>query len=880
MEAIRAVRNEAVDRMRMRASAFISDSSVPLMQEGQVSLARDALRNTPRITMRESKTHSHPAAAANRAEAVAMMKLFSHSMGMESYMLQMSKRDQEAGMRGSRQYFWARDTDMRAVEEDPRPGECICIVDTDYYVDMPRMLLRNSNPVIMYTMMPTRAGEVLDSDVTFAFNQDNEVVTTVAGGARYQHHLWDYTMDVLTVRSRVLCWRTKTYQVERLMLSRHHGIVLLIPRHMWRGLGSWLMWFMGGHSLTTMQPSSNGWVRMEVVSGKDHYVSVAKAGSCVSAEIPIAVDEGLRATTSVVKTPLTISGVESQIHKHGLDHARAALLCQYYRETVGTVTYKAFPVEMAVKRLQYRALDFDVKPAMDAFMCPIVNNAVVPDCTLGNEQQCVEERINKVKNPELEMTPQLMGYMIEFSKLLFPRAGMHVPADEDEVWERQARPAQQRILDEAQQIDEPNRIVKAFQKKEAYIKVNDPRNISTINGKDKLEYSRYMYAFSEQLKTQPWYAFAMTPKSIADRVVFICETADFVIPSDYSRFDGTVSNLSRIFEEIVAKRCFAPSYHADLVRLMRTQFAQKAVGSFGTWYETGFSRLSGSPETSCFNTLNSAFSAFVAKRLEGCPAAEAYTALGVYGGDDGLTPNVDPEKFKQAAAMMGFRLTCEVVHKGQPGVTFLARTYTPEVWFGNPTSSCQLLRQLSKFHVTVASPGVSEVTKLVQKSYSFYLSDRNTPIIGPFVRRTMELLYASDLKCKLKLDPEIDFKGLRSYMTLHPVDEQYPNKVNEWFEDYAQEQIPGFDQNQWTDWLDSVEKLEDLLKPPCLLDPESPPKPDAAVNFEKAPLEIAAEAIVPAAPVEIKKKKTHRGKRSGKGRNSSHARGKAAVLSG
>jgi len=54
-------------------------------------------------------------------------------------------------------------------------------------------------------------------------------------------------------------------------------------------------------------------------------------------------------------------------------------------------------------------------------------------------------------------------------------------------------------------------------------------------------------------------------------------------------------------------RAFHPDYHTEILDLHQSQFNLKAYGKYGSWYHTEFSRASGSPETSIFNTMFNAF---------------------------------------------------------------------------------------------------------------------------------------------------------------------------------------------------------------------------------------------------------------------------------
>lgn len=818
--------------------------------------ARTAFRNLSNVTAFPSNTHSHGVLAANRARAVSMMQAYALSLGRRLFMLQKSGRDVESGIAGSRQYYWMKDTDVEACDDTPDSGDVIGMVDTDYYMDMDTYLATVDCPVIIYTMTPTRAAEANEDGLSFTFDAQDTLQATVSGGAKYSHQLWNYGVDVFTsLHETWLPWNQiiTSFDVDRRTIAPHFSLIALTPRHRWVGWTVYLARLLSASTLSRVQLTEGKWVMMYVQTQKEHLVSLAKVGSRVAVTLPIETFEGLLAKVKVSKIPITIGVCENNTTAHGCTNSQASILCEYLLDTLPVPKLRVYPVEYSVKRFQWGRYEPDAKPSLIGFMAPIVNNAISPDPTLGNEQRCVDKRIRELAQDELPLTPDIVQYTTEFVGLVVPESMRHTltPVEEDIVYERQSRPTQRRLLAEAGLLcwQGLRRVVKAFMKKEAYGKFTDPRNISTINPKDKLEYSRFVYSVAETLKKTKWYAFGQTPKMVAERVAEICRSAGFVIPSDYSRLDGTISNLCRFLEDALFKRAFAPHYHNVLDMLMKTQYNLRGVGTFGTRYLTGWSRLSGSPETSVCNTLVTAFVAYMAFRRQGLSPAEAYAKLGIYGGDDGLTPDIDEVVFSESAEKMGLRLTVEKVCRGKPGVHFLARLYTPDVWVGDDNSMCDLWRQLSKFHTCLVDGVLNAEKKLWEKSYSFYLTDKNTPIIGPFVTRVFAI------GCELGIvpvDPEKQDRAIASYASIAPEDEQYPNRPHEWFDTYIFEKFPNFDPQAWNTWLTSCTTLTQLLFPVCIhdcqmLSAEDLPPVGVFVNGE-ARVETTAQ-VAEAAPV-------------------------------
>jgi len=410
--------------------------------------------------------------------------------------------------------------------------------------------------------------------------------------------------------------------------------------------------------------------------------------------------------------------------------------------------------------------------------------------------------------------------MDEFVARLVPKNRQHTlfPVDVEEVYERQSRPSQRAILAEAEHTTS-NGTTRQFIKREAYGSVNDPRGISTICGPDKRDYARYMYAFTEEvMKPQEWYAFGKTPLEVATRVADVAQGAKINgAKKDFSRMDGRHGNVLHLFERKVYTAAFDPKYHAELLELMDKHHHLRAKTVFGIEYRTEYHRLSGGADTSCGNTLDTAYIAYLTYRMQKLEPDEAWAKLGIYGGDDGFDTDVIPSIAAKAAALVGQKLDLETVEFGKPGVAFLARRYGPDVWFGTKDSCCDIRRQLAKFHLTVNLPGnVTKQQKLQEKSFSFALSDKNTPIIGEFVQKVLEVFPLKSTEYR---------NVLGTWGVEMDANNQYPNSHGEWMDDIAHNELPDFDFARFREWLRSCDGGT-IFDPPRFAEQVPPdPKP-------------------------------------------------------
>lgn len=362
--------------------------------------------------------------------------------------------------------------------------------------------------------------------------------------------------------------------------------------------------------------------------------------------------------------------------------------------------------------------------------------------------------------------------------------------------------------------DEP---IECFMKAETYQDVKDPRNISTIPANTKLNYSSYLYSFVDNvLNSQSWYAFSKTPREIALRVAEIASSANFIDNTDLSRFDGRVSKKMRMLEHIIMMRWIRSEHKTDLIRLKESQQNQRARTKFGIKFDTKFSRLSGSPETAAFNTVDNAFMAYKAlrnTRVDGVfigPEA-AWSKLGIYGGDDGLTADVEPETYVRACASVGQKLDVNVTKRGELGVTFLSRIFSPAVWYGDPSSMCDLRRQLAKLHVTTnLPPDVSPITKLREKLSGFFLTDKNTPILGEY---SQVVVHYHGTYCGVS-------HNIANYFSSYPEHEQFPNENTlDWMDEVVKRDLPKFDMSLFHSWLSTARENPYVLLSPPMCEP-------------------------------------------------------------
>lgn len=730
-----------------------------------------AQEHSPAREVRDS--HSHPLAAAIRTAANDTIDALAQKTGNQLYSISESQADQRRGLSGNRFFYTAKDLTSLSEVSVPQPHSdyIIKLSDVDFYIDdLPEFMSELDLPVLMYTFQPRYVRSATPNGQVYC--DGNEIRGHYTGGAVYRHRLWDYDSDVMTCTPWHGLWTTTFLNESRLLPDdRDRRLVCCTPRRRTYFPANWLV---------SEKPLKRkvfelikGWYRNVYI--EDGQMMMSIGDSTMEAHMPVQVWSCLYERYTRSKD-LQISSMESLLRLFitaAKETDRNYNMADCDPTLSATVAARAFSAKVpmfegitptappvADDRIQHSYLPHISKPILDdgkesmrsileGSEYPICDTSVCPMMHPHSDESAVENRVEKVANGK-EPPAYWNQYVREFVELfLRDRRGTVVPTETQEAWVRQDRPTQRSILRRADNWTALLKCkVSSFMKREAYGTPAAPRVISQLPEDLKLYWSCVMYAFTELLKTEPWYAFGKTPVDIATRVNEVCIEAMIdggssakVLPTDYSAWDGRRSQWLADFEKAVLLAGFAPE-HRQLVEQMHTLHLRAPARVGDTHYNCGTARLSGSPETSTMNSLDNAFIAFVAYRESGHSARGAYRRLGVYGGDDGLTANVEKDVYVRVASLLGEKLTYAVCAVGDP-VPFLARYYIDPWAPGGVHSICDIPRQAGKLHLTRAPALEARDVVLQRKAMSYLLTDMATPVIGT---------WAVALMCRFELE--------------------------------------------------------------------------------------------------------------------------------
>jgi hypothetical protein len=772
-----------------------------------------------------------------RSNADATISRVSELTGLSQYHLQRASTNHQ----GTHEFHTPGDLRYPLASFTPTEGDMLVFRDTDYYIEsLPSILATFPTLTAIYTYIPENAGQTSEH-LTFCFRLKHGVMIMDSNvrDSHYEHPLWDWTgKQVLAFTTWDHHPRAALYDIHRVRVAPHRYVVFLLPRRTWAGFAAHFVreFAVPLERLNYIQTvGEQHFVRVKYNDGKKVMVSTAPLGSSFSATTSVQVDSQVavagRTTNSRLSIPYVTTFTEGSKQE-------ASMLLEFH-QAKGDSTRAPLIVapEDGIIRVQYEpgSYDPDAKASLQAYMSPFIRGAFAFDVAKSSDQQMVAGRVLSIASGHIPLRATTSTYINEFLKMLVPRKPKLQFASIDAVREKQNRRTQLNIIAQAEEEgDYVEDVNKVFMKKEAYVKVTDPRAISTLPPGVKLAYSRAMLAIARWVKTKldtefTWYGFSRTPKRMAMHIAtrLAKEKPLWVLLTDLSRWDGRLSSIFRVLEERFLLRVIADEHHGDIKRLHRLQYKVMCRTKMGVFYKTDYQRLSGSPETSLLNSIDNAFLAYYTLRRMGRSSEQAFARIGFCGGDDGLSFEIPAATYNKCAAELGHKAEAVEVRRGDRGVEFLARRYGPGVWYGDPTSMCQLYRQLSKFHTSrPLPPQVTPEEKLIAKAYSYFLTDHDTPVIGQYVSRVMKLA-GRGIKDTVARILNKDHEFIHYNTVKYDEDEQAPNDGQPWMLDELREQLPEFDLIKFDNWLASLQTVTDALKPPLMMD--IPEKFDKAI---------------------------------------------------
>jgi hypothetical protein len=678
--------------------------------------------------------HSHPEAAASRNAVRGMIKQYELTTSIPMYYVSMSNGEQRSDELGDKLYYVSKDMLTPGKISSAPKGATIALIDVDYYMDMTTL---HPTDYLIYTFDPLHSGGVTaNASYTIV---DDKFKMLVNGGATYEHGIWDYSTDTLFVHTWYggLIFTVETHRLcdARTLIHVNYRRTVYTP----------LAWYAFSEHTVKRKSYSlpNGFNHHKTLDHKGQVMHhISKQGNYFDVRLSDQSLSNILIRTHYSKAP-QLSDVE-RIFKSGDPNSRlddAAIIYDYIMSGAGTTkTISTSGFSDAYQTLHPLVTE-DGKDSTRRLGSPIIDGAsFAPARSHNNDYACVKGRIENVKNKVTSYPNFYYRVMDEYLARLIPDPHRLVPDSFDQQASRMTRPTQRRLVERVLNSMNYARkfCVQAFQKAEAYGKITDPRNISNLPMNHNFRLGQFSKPMSESIfKNTKWYAFGHHPKVVSQRVGDVCRGATTVVPSDISKMDGSCGKIYYDLDLATVRRAFALEHHTEVTDLLNNEKKVTGYTATGIRYEAEYNTLSGSSKTSWGNTNRNAFTVYLALCLNGRTFDSAWDGLGLYGGDDGITPDIDPIALDRTFAKLGLLSTSATVGKYQP-VPFLGRIYL-NPWI-NDHSICDVVRQISKLHISVSPSNVPDNVALYRKALGYMTTDLNTPIITNWSATVLKII--------------------------------------------------------------------------------------------------------------------------------------------
>jgi len=658
--------------------------------------------------------------------------------GYKPYNVSQSPTDES---RGTRYFYGLKDLATPYCDDKVQSDDVIIMCDVDYYTDINKWL-RYFRPILMYTFVPrTVVGRTTDYSYRFV---NNKVEFQVAGGSSYSHSLWAYEGDHVSVVDEDGYLNVFNLEQREIPGDPDHRYVVFTPM---ARIPSPFYWFLPPVKSIQRLQVKNGDVNVLYEPIKDS-LSIAPDQSWQSVNITGRLYMAIKQRLENKSAAPLMSDVERLLRAGGDADAatNAALVFNMMNLSLDRNVVLTNGVVSSYTPLGTLATE-DGTPVEANLTPPVVSEpAVMPSRGVNSDEATIKGRINKVRNERIP--PRIYKkYAREFVNHIVTKPNVGTPLSVDEVRQAQATTQQRARFKqvEATLTTTPANRLQAFIKAEAYAKITDPRNITTMAPELTIMLSSYTLAFKNAcLKALKWYGPGRNPTQTVRSLADLCRPGWFSkstsewICIDYSRLDGTVSEFLQKHVMMAAyMRWVAPEYKAELRHCLMQVFKQTGVTANGVKFEPGYGTRSGSPQTTDGNTMICAYVVYCSLRNLGHSASAAAKGIGLVYGDDGAQPNIPglAEQLKATSEKLGLSIKMSIVGEGEP-LPYLGRYFvdpmTSKDSFQDP------MRTLSKLHIS-ANKSVTPAQALANKAHGYSVTDRMTPIIGTWSRKVIEL---------------------------------------------------------------------------------------------------------------------------------------------
>lgn len=302
-------------------------------------------------------------------------------------------------------------------------------------------------------------------------------------------------------------------------------------------------------------------------------------------------------------------------------------------------------------------------------------------------------------------------------------------------------------LDEAERLGlltSRNAKVQNFIKVEPTINLTDPRNIVPRQDAFMAVLGRFVGKVEHKAAKAPFLVKGLDLKARDKRMSHLMKFKRF-IEIDYARFDMTINEALLEVERTIVLSPYPRKLYPEVHKAYDLMMLTKANSAFGTTYTKAGGRQSGDLTTSIGNGLLNRFAVWYCLRK--IPRKEWEAA---HEGDDGLI-GCSEEYLEQIIENLQFLWSIGFqgkidVYNDITQTSFCGRFLTQVG--GELRSYSDPLRAMAKLHLTTASGDPKLL--ICAKAMSYLHTDSETPIIGPWAKAVVSILYPKFGKERMK----------------------------------------------------------------------------------------------------------------------------------
>jgi len=727
--------------------------------------------------------HSHATAAAERTSVTVAFHEVIRGAGLTPYVVSAGDRDHRASggkSDGCRLPYMSKDLLEERLYKDKVSDEHVLVMtDVDYYTDMPGWL-RLGRPILLYTMVPSGAAgvhsdgawELVRGDYVDAAGRASHSGTMmrclITGGATYEHPLWDYNHDNVSV----IDWYGNciTYYVEQRQCPSGRRIVGLFPGSSvafpyWRDVprnelgrfeamvGDIAVVDMGNGKLSISCPGAYealevsridyvGWQAKSAAVGLKHVVDVEKWMS---------VSENSKTKAARIRWAPVLFGLLQKGWKP--DGAVSMVQATSSVELIPTTP----PEHYVCSHSSAPGSTTTGGDVAVAFAPPLVTLPTpVPARCMANAATAhhVRVKLTQKKFQGHAFKHDLGAYAVEFVGLVTEgRKGMVEPLEVSELAERWTRPSQQETVRGLHTLVQPEkepRTMRGFMKGEVGFK---PRQIVNCDGDHNASLALYTLAIMDDLKANHlWVGCGRTPLEVEERVHAVAtglslpdELRERFVPDgklttahegDITNCDGSEKRWHRqhITDPIMIGLT-VPALRPQLRALLKQEAAGFTVKmAEGYSYEAEWELISGTSATTLKNILKVSFGDYVALRRLGLTPRQAFACLGVYCGDDSVSVALSLPGLAEArvVALADLAMDQKLIERHSPSPVSFLGEYHYGAFFDGGRRLPDFWRQVQKCHLSCSRGIPLDVAAANKACGALSSSTLSDPLLGPW----------------------------------------------------------------------------------------------------------------------------------------------------